>query len=82
MGGRRARAGVLRRLIVWYGDQACSPSSMQLGSMIIKTLVMPEWWLLAPLPVGFALLAIEVLFRMHRLYAGERGPRDDAVRRQ
>ena len=42
-------------------------------------LSVPEWWLLAPLPVAFALLAIEILFRMQRLYAGERGPRDDAV---
>jgi hypothetical protein len=29
--------------------------------------------------VCFVLLAIEVLFRMARLHAGERGPRDDAV---
>jgi hypothetical protein len=39
----------------------------------------PEWWLLAPLPAAFMLLAVEVLFRMQRLYAGERGPRSDAV---
>ena len=32
-----------------------------------------------PLPIAFLLLSIEVLFRMHRLYQGERGPRDDAV---
>ena len=25
------------------------------------------------------LLAVEVLFRMHRLYTGDRGPRADAV---
>ncbi len=28
---------------------------------------------------AFALLGIEVLFRMRRLYLGERAPRDDAV---
>ena len=38
---------------------------------------MPEWWFLAPLPICFALLAIEFVFRMRRL-AAER-PRDDAV---
>jgi len=49
------------------------------GDMIVKVLSVPEWWLLAPLPAAFALLAIEVLFRMQRLHAGERGPRADAV---
>jgi TRAP-type C4-dicarboxylate transport system permease small subunit len=47
--------------------------------MVVKVLSVPEWWLLAPLPATFALLAIEVLFRMERLYAAERGPRTDAV---
>ena len=61
-----------------YGWSAAT-ASYKAGSMAIKTLVTPEWWALAPLPVAFALLAIEVLFRMHRLYAGERGPRADAV---
>jgi TRAP-type transport system small permease protein len=54
-------------------------ASYKAGSMAIKTLITPEWWALAPLPAAFALLAIEVLFRMQRLYAGERGPRADAV---
>jgi hypothetical protein len=31
------------------------------------------------MPVVFALLAIEFVFRMHRLAHGERRPRDDAV---
>lgn len=61
-----------------YGWSA-TVASYHAGSMSIKTLVTPEWWSLAPLPVAFALLAIEVLFRMQRLYAGERGPRNDAV---
>ena len=33
--------------------------SARLGSLTIKNLVFPEWWLLAPLPVCFALLALE-----------------------
>jgi TRAP-type C4-dicarboxylate transport system permease small subunit len=61
-----------------YGWSA-AVASYNAGSMAIKTLITPEWWTLAPLPIAFALLAIEVLFRMQRLYAGERGPRDDAV---
>jgi TRAP-type C4-dicarboxylate transport system permease small subunit len=52
---------------------------MAIGGMVIKVLTIPEWWLLAPLPAAFLLLAVEVLFRMHRLYAGDRGPRSDAV---
>lgn len=65
-------------LIVWYGYEAVL-SSAAINGTIVKVLSVPEWWLLAPLPATFALLAVEVLFRMHRLYAGERGPRTDAV---
>lgn len=61
-----------------YGLSA-AVASYKAGSMAIKTLITPEWWTLAPLPVAFALLTVEVLFRMQRLYAGERGPRADAV---
>ena len=61
-----------------YGASAAM-ASWKAGSMSVKTLEMPEWWLLAPLPAAFLLLAIEMLFRMRRLYAGERAPRDDAV---
>lgn len=61
-----------------YGVQA-TVASYQAGSLNIKTLVTPEWWSLAPLPIAFALLAIEMVFRMHRLWQGERGPRHDAV---
>jgi TRAP-type transport system small permease protein len=54
-------------------------ASFKSAAMSIKTLVTPEWWLLAPLPVAFLLLAIEMGFRMRRLRLGERAPRDDAV---
>jgi TRAP-type transport system small permease protein len=66
-------------LVMMYYGWSAAVASYQAGSMTIKTLVTPEWWMLAPLPAAFALLAIEVLFRMQRLYTGERGPRDDAV---
>ena len=65
-------------LIAFYGVKAAL-SSYSIGGMVIKVISVPEWWLLAPLPAAFLLLAVEVLFRMHRLYAGERGPRTDAV---
>ena len=65
-------------LLCSYGVQA-TLNSLASGAVNIKTLVTPEWWSLAPLPITFALLAIEMVFRMHRLYAGPRQPRDDSV---
>lgn len=61
-----------------YGAQA-TWASYTSNSLSIKTLVTPEWWSLAPLPVVFILLSIEMFFRMHRLWLAERGPRSDAV---
>jgi TRAP-type transport system small permease protein len=65
-------------VMVWYGAKM-TLASYTSGAMTVKTLVTPEWWLLAPLPVAFALLAVEMLFRMRRLAHAERGPREDAV---
>ncbi len=65
-------------VIAWYGGQAAW-SSYASGAVNIKTLVTPEWWALAPLPVVFVLLGIEMLFRMIRLLRAERAPRHDAV---
>jgi TRAP-type C4-dicarboxylate transport system permease small subunit len=64
--------------MVWYGTKM-TIASYTSGAMTIKTMVTPEWWLLAPLPFTFALLSIEMGFRMRRLLYGERGPREDAV---
>jgi TRAP-type C4-dicarboxylate transport system permease small subunit len=64
--------------MAWYGTHAAW-ASYTAGALNIKTLFTPEWWSLAPLPIVFVLLAIEMLFRMGRLHAGERGPRQDAV---
>lgn len=61
-----------------YGAQAAW-SSYSSGAVNIKTLVTPEWWALAPLPLVFVLLSIEMVFRMIRLTHSERGPRHDAV---
>jgi TRAP-type C4-dicarboxylate transport system permease small subunit len=63
---------------VWYGARIVM-ASFTSGALSIKTLIMPEWWLLAPMPLAFVLLSIEFLFRMHRLALAERRPRDDAV---
>jgi TRAP-type transport system small permease protein len=65
-------------MLVWYGASVAA-ASFRDGSVSIKTLVFPEWWLLAPMPVAFALLAVEFGFRMRRLVLAERRPREDAV---
>ena len=41
--------------------------AFRLSSITIKNLIFPEWWLLAPLPITFLLLAIEFVFRFRRL---------------
>jgi TRAP-type C4-dicarboxylate transport system permease small subunit len=65
--------------VIAYAAWKATLSSIAINAMVVKTLALPEWWLYAPLQVAFVLLAIEVLFRMARLHAGERGPREDAV---
>src|SRR5512139_1408270 len=64
--------------IAYYGARAAL-ASFNAGSVSIKTLVTPEWWLLSVLPVAFLALSVEMLFRMRRLALGVRAPRDDAV---
>jgi TRAP-type C4-dicarboxylate transport system permease small subunit len=64
--------------MVWYGV-VVTAKSYGSSAMMIKTLVTPEWWLLAPLPVVFLLLSVEVLFRLRRLTAGPIRARDEQV---
>src|SRR4051812_26614499 len=49
-------------LIAFYSARAAF-ASFNAGSVSIKTLVTPEWWLLAALPLAFILLSVEMLFR-------------------
>ena len=72
-------SGLLISLVLMVYGVRIALESAERGSLVIKTLVFPEWWLLVPLPVAFALLAAEFVFRMQRLYEGERVPRKDAV---
>jgi len=61
-----------------YGLKMSIDSAM-LDSITIKNLVFPEWWLLWPLPVCFALLAAEFAFRFDRLIHSEPGRRVEAT---
>ena len=65
-------------VLIRYGI-AMTYDSWRLGAITIKNLVFAEWWLLAPLPVTFALLAIEFVFRFDRLLKGERTRRLEAT---
>ena len=89
----RALPGRIGWLLEWVGDilgLACSLYFVRYGFKVlaasylsnaisIKTLVIPEWWLLAPMPLAFVAVSIEFLFRMQRLAKGIRAPRSDAV---
>jgi TRAP-type transport system small permease protein len=65
-------------LIAWYAARAAL-ASWQAGSLSIKTLITPEWWILSALPLAFLALTLEMFFRMRRLWLAPRAPRDDAV---
>ena len=51
--------GLVVCLVLLRYGAAMTIDSARLGAITIKNLVFPEWWLLAPLPITFALLAIE-----------------------
>ena len=63
---------------VWYGVRV-TLASYAAGAVSIKTLVLPEWWIMAPMPVAFLMLAVEFIFRMRFLALADRAPRADAV---
>ncbi len=65
-------------VLAWYGTAALL-DSLRIGALVMKTYVFPEWWTLLPLPVSLALLAVEFVFRLHRLAAGPRAPRVEAT---
>jgi TRAP-type C4-dicarboxylate transport system permease small subunit len=65
-------------VLIWYGA-IMTLQSARLGSLTIKNLVFPEWWLLAPLPVCFVLVALEFIFRFTRLLAAPRTRRVEAT---
>ncbi|MET3844481.1 TRAP transporter small permease [Bradyrhizobium sp. OAE829] len=64
--------------IVWYGFIVTARSAGS-DAMLIKTVVYPEWWSLAPLPCVFVLLSLEAIFRLRSLIDGPRQPRNEQV---
>jgi TRAP-type C4-dicarboxylate transport system permease small subunit len=62
----------------WYGLRV-TLASYASGSISIKTLIMPEWWIFAPMPACFLMIGLEFIFRMRLLARSPREPRSDAV---
>ena len=52
-------------VFVWYGIRLILDSA-RIGSMVVKTLAIPEWWQYALVPVCFSLLAVEFARRRLR----------------
>jgi TRAP-type transport system small permease protein len=50
-------------VLVWYSVGLIFDSS-RIGSMVVKTLAIPEWWQYALVPVCFSLLAVEFARRL------------------
>lgn len=71
-------AGFVVCLIMIRYGMMMTYDAWRIGSITIKNLIFPEWWLLAPLPITFILLAIEFIFRFRRLMQN-RAPREEAT---
>ncbi len=50
-------------VFVWYSIRLILDSS-RIGSMVVKTLAIPEWWQYALVPLCFSLLAVEFARRL------------------
>jgi TRAP-type C4-dicarboxylate transport system permease small subunit len=50
-------------VFVWYSVRLIFDSS-RIGSMVVKTLAIPEWWQYAMVPLCFSLLAVEFARRL------------------
>lgn len=57
--------------LVWYGVKVTA-ISYAANSLVIKSMIFPEWWLFAPLPAAMFLLAVEFGLRAVRLITGAR----------
>lgn len=67
--------------LVWYA-LAVLQDSRQIGALVMKTLVFPEWWLFVPAPLCFGLMGVECARRLFSAVPGASGhalaPGEDA----
>jgi len=52
-------------ILLWYGVKV-TLTAQSLGSMVLKSIIFPEWWALAVVPLSSLLLAIEFIKRLYR----------------
>ena len=52
-------------VIVWYTLKVIA-DTREIGAMVMKSLVFPEWWLFVSVPLSFGLMAIECVRRLLR----------------
>ena len=71
---------VISGVLGWYG-LAATVDSFRLGGIIVKQLAVPEWPLLAVIPLSALLLVIEFLLRLSRTAQGGALPSQDAALR-
>jgi TRAP-type C4-dicarboxylate transport system permease small subunit len=64
---------VVMAMLVRYGIKI-TVASHAANSLVWKSLVFPEYWLLVPLPICAAVTGIEFALRIVRLWTGERKP--------
>lgn len=50
-------------IFTWYAV-ALIRDSIAAGSLVMKSLVFPEWWVYVPVPIGFGLLTLECARRL------------------
>lgn len=61
-------------LLTYYGVRVAI-ASFDSGTKLVKQFTIPEWWMLLPLPLMFALLVIGFLLRLQACASGPRRPR-------
>ena len=61
--GASIAGALVSAVVCWYSLVAIADSRAA-ATITMKALSFPEWWLLAPLPLGFGLLAIECVRRL------------------
>ncbi len=65
-------------VLVWYGFET-AVMSFNDGALIWKSLRIPEWWILGPMPLCIGLMTIEFVLRAVRLCTGARQPGGGSV---
>jgi TRAP-type C4-dicarboxylate transport system permease small subunit len=65
--------------LTWVSWGAAAQSAAQ-GGLVRRTITYAEWWLAAPLPVAFALLSGEFVFRLLRVALDPAAARRDEAR--